>query len=246
VTAFVLLSLAGMKAERYLVFVLPFLYVVWGIALAAIWPWLRAGTIALTDRAARALAPGLPRRALSAALVVLTVLFLLVVHKSTATLLLTPFGRRVPDPAPKYDWTEARALLAPELERASVVLTGWELHTLYYLGRFDMTLSASRLSEIQDPHEFAIDSRTGRPVISRAASVTLVMECFPDGLVVVNPEYWRSEAELNNEMADVIVARATPIELPSTLGMLAFKWHNATDDAPPPACAAIPGYEAKD
>jgi 4-amino-4-deoxy-L-arabinose transferase-like glycosyltransferase len=244
VTAFVLLSLAGMKTERYLTFALPFLFVIWGIALAAAWPWLRLGVSAVSDRAARLLAPGLPRRPMRIALLALTVVFLLVVHKATATLLLTPFGRRVPDPAPKYDWTEARALLAPELERASVVLTGWELHTLYYLGRFDTTLSASRLSEIPDSSEFGIDPRTGRPVISRADSVALLMECFPDGLVVVNPEYWRAAEELNDEMAGVIEARATPIELPAGLGILAFRWQTPIADPPPAACARVPGYEA--
>jgi hypothetical protein len=244
ITTFVLLSLAGMKTERYLVFALPFLFVVWGIALAAAWPWLRAGAIAVTDRAARSLAPGLPRRPTRSALLALTVVFLLVVHKATATMLLVPLGRRVPDPAPKHDWTEARTRLAPDLESASVVLTGWELHTLYYLGRFDMTLSASRLSEIADPHEFGIDPRTGRPVISRADSVALVMDCFPDGLVVVNPEYWRDEEELNNEMANMIEARATPIELPGPLGMLAFRWRNASSEEPPAACATIPGFDA--
>jgi hypothetical protein len=243
VSAFVLLSLGGMKTQRYLVFALPFLYVVWGIALAAAWPWLRAGVLAVSDRAARALAPGLPRRPTITALLALTVVFLLVVHKATATLLFMPLGRRVPDPAPRYDWTEAQSLLAPELERASVVLTGWELHTLYYLGRFDITLSASRLSEIPGAEEFGIDTRTGRPVISRAASVALVMDCFPDGLIVVNPEYWRSEEDLTNAMADVITARATPIELPDTLGMLAFRWDNPVDDAPA-ACTVIPGYDA--
>ena len=243
VTVFILLSFGGMKTQRYLVFALPFLYVVWGIALAAAWPWLRAGATFVSHRAARVLTPGLPRRPTSTALLALTIVFLLVVHKATATLLPMPLGRRVPDPAPMYDWTEARTRLAPELERASVVLTGWELHTLYYLGRFDITLSASRFSELPEPHEFGIDSRTGRPVISRAASVALVMQCFPDGLVVVNPEYWRDEGELNNEMANVIEARAAPIQLPGALGILAFRWQSRMEDPVPPACARIPGYE---
>ena len=124
------------------------------------------------------------------------------------------------------------------------MLTGWELLSLYYLGRFDLTLSASRLSEIPDSQEFGIDPRTGRPVISRAESVALVMECFPDGLVVVNPENWRSGAQLNDAMADVIEARAKPIELPSGLGILAFRWQNPTNDEPPARCSAIPGFDA--
>jgi hypothetical protein len=81
-------------------------------------------------------------------------------------------------------------------------------------------------------------------VISRADSVALVMDCFSDGLVVVNPENWRAAAQLNEEMADVIEARATPIELPGTLGILAFRWQNSSDHAPPAACTAIPGFDA--
>ncbi len=37
----VLLSFGGMKDRRYIAFILPFLFVLWGIALAEAWPFLR-------------------------------------------------------------------------------------------------------------------------------------------------------------------------------------------------------------
>ena len=62
VVSFVLVSFGGMKDQRYLFFALPFLFVLWGIALAKafshLYPWL----ISATDRVLRHLAPYLPGR----------------------------------------------------------------------------------------------------------------------------------------------------------------------------------------
>ena len=66
------------------------------------------------------------------------------------------------------------------------MLTTNELSALYYLGRYDVLVSKSRLSEIRDGGEFSLDPRTGRPVIATPKSLALIMDCYPDGLIVAD------------------------------------------------------------
>ena len=64
-----------------------------------------------------------------------------------------------------------------------MVLTPSDLHFLYYLGDYDFVVNPNRLSEIQG-HEFSLDPRTGRAVVGTADSLDLIMQCYPDGLIV--------------------------------------------------------------
>jgi 4-amino-4-deoxy-L-arabinose transferase-like glycosyltransferase len=239
-TGFLLISLAGMKHFKYLTFLTPFLFVIWAIALAEAFGWLRAGVVTVVDRALEYGFPKLPRRPARWVLITGCMLFLVFANGAPARTLLLPFGISLNEEGAPVDWEGARGILGPAIDQASVVLTNEELATYYYYGRHDFTVSASRLSEVADPTEFAIDTRTGRPVVSTAESVARIMDCFPDGLVLTNTKKWRDPTQLDNRIADLIEARGEQIQMPKGSRIVAFRWQRPEGAVPDVDCASLP------
>ena len=234
--AFVALSFAGPKGPRFAYHVLPFLFVLWGIALAGIWPRLW-GFVEEAARRARAwLGLDWAGRWGTYAILGLVLAQAVLANgtsiKSAAELLGVDL---LPDPA--RAWASVRPQLEPWLD-ATVVVTTSELPALYYLGRHDLLVSRSRLEELQVA-EFGLDRRTGRPVISTARSLELVMDCYPDGLIVTSAGAWRDPADLDAATADLITTRATPLALEDDR-MLAFAWQRPPDAPRPAACPPLP------
>jgi Dolichyl-phosphate-mannose-protein mannosyltransferase len=239
VPAFLLLSFGGMKATLYLTFVLPFLFVLWGIALGYVWTRLRAFVVEVTDGAMRGL--GIPRSpAIGAVLIAATIGFVLLANTAmvrTATMLA---GVTVPPEIDPPDWAAAADPLRRWLDQASVVLTTSDLETLYFLGDYDVLINKSRLSELPERAEFGRDPRTGRPVVSTPESVGLIIDCFPDGLIVTSEHRWRVTHQLDNAVADLITKRTVPIELPRSSQMMAFRWEGTPGAPALAACVDLP------
>ncbi|HEX6065660.1 MAG TPA: hypothetical protein VFZ04_15625 [Longimicrobiales bacterium] len=250
VVSFVLLSFGGMKEPRYMFFLLPFLFVLWGIALAKafdlLYPWL----IGATDRVLRRLAPYLAGQAVRAGLIGAGIVFLVASNGGAVKALLSLGGTRlvaaegggigVSTDAGRADWAAARDALTPFLETASIVLTSRDVHFLHYLGDYDVALNSSRLTEIRG-NDFARDPRTGKAVIGTAEALGTTMECFSSGLIVTDAASWRLRAGITDEVADRIEAETAEIALPLEAGLLAFRWEHPVPDPTPAACAEIQG-----
>jgi hypothetical protein len=250
----VFLSFAGMKDKRYIAFLEPFLFVLWGIAFAALVPLVRRLIARATPRALDDLAPGLATRATEAAVIGIGLLFLVGSNGAPAKTLLSLAGIKMFAEGSgagmtagqlRADWPAVKAPLAPWLSNATIVLTSHDVKTLYDLGRYDIALNANRITEIivmnrsRGEGEFEIDPRTGRPVISTPESLRLVMACYPDGLILAEAGHLRSDEAITDPVADVIEANATPIPLPPEARVLAFHWEHPVPD-PAPACATFP------
>jgi hypothetical protein len=139
------------------------------------------------------------------------------------------------------NWPAARPVLEPLLERVPVVVTTEELGTQYYLGRFDIRFSPSKLHEFSDgTQDFALDPRTGRPVIAQIGSLNQVIDCYPEGLFVLNSGQWNRPHLFSPEVRDLLLARTEPVPLPPRTRVTAFTWRHAPDVTPPPACADLP------
>ena len=237
--AFVLLSFAAPKATRYFTLAQPFLYVLWGIALAEAWPRLRRF---LEEVGTRALAwmglGGLGRPGVFAALTVVLV-FTIAANGAWLRTAANMFDVVIPPMERQADWAAAKDTLAPRLADAAIVLTTSELHTLHYLGRYDVLISRSRLSEIADGDEFSIDPRTGRPVIGSPEFLALIMDCYPDGLLIADAKRWRDPAQLDEATADLVEARSEEVKLPA-VGMRAYLWRQPDDARQAEACASLP------
>jgi 4-amino-4-deoxy-L-arabinose transferase-like glycosyltransferase len=260
VVGFVFLSFAGMKDKRYIAFLEPFLFVLWGIAFAGLVPLVRRLIARATPRALDDLAPGLATRATEAAVIGIGLLFLVGSNGAPAKTLLSLVGIKMfaegggldMTTGPfRVDWQAVKAPLAPWLGNASVVLTSHDIKTLYFLGRYDMVISKNRITEITVMNrsggdgEFEIDPRTGRPVISTQESLRLIMACYPDGLILAQAGEFRLDSGITDPVADVIEANATPIPLPPEARVLAFHWEHPVPDPAPAACAALPEIKGR-
>ncbi len=241
-TVLVLLSFGGMKEERYIAFAMPWFCILWGIALAQLVPAFRylAAALDRTVGSAASLAPGAPPRRLITGAVL--------AGGATVVLLLNP---AVPGAVKMLDrgveltrggqFAAARARLEPLLTSAAVVIATDDLMALYHLGRYDVVILPSRLSESpnSDRSEFTIDRRTGRPVITTADSLALVLDCTPNGLFVSEERGWRTQIRQIPGAAEVLAARAQPVEVPQWEPFFAYRWDN---HGPPPgaACDRLP------
>ncbi|MGI9500799.1 MAG: hypothetical protein ACR2P3_12230, partial [Geminicoccaceae bacterium] len=247
VPAFLLHSLGGMKHLRYLYYVMPSLFVIWGIALAHLverfWPFLQEAT----DKTLDILAPKLPRRPLRIGLIGAALLFTFFANAASIKTLAMLAGVTVPPMTKPPAWDVASEALDPLLDGA-VLLTTSEMETLYAFDRYDILISNSRMSELEhnsgvhlddgEIGEFSVDWRTGRPVVSEPASVELIMSCFEKGVIVSNVYRWRFGPQLDDEVADVIEAGAVKVDLPASSMMTAYHWeHEKT--ARSPACADL-------
>ena len=240
--AFALLSFGGQKSLRYVFFALPFLFVVWAIALANIWAIVRDTVLAATDRVAGHVGPGW-RQLVRWGMIAGSLAFLLLANGSSARTILRPLGIHLGEGF-SADWPAVVDQLEPAVGAADVVLTSHELHMLYYLGRADIVVSQERLAEFADA-EFARDPRTGLPGVSRPESLALILDCYPSGVLVTDTiKGWRAPTVIDDANASVIASRMKPIELPARSRLVAFQWQTPTADPPPSACARIPGYDA--
>lgn len=245
--AFVAVSFAAMKHIRYIYFAAPFLFVLFGIALAQLWPLLRTLTLDATERALARF--GLQRGGARLAVLVASMLFLLAANAAFVKTAARLADVTIPPMQRAPGWAAAKPILEPLLQEASVVLTTNELSTLYYFGHYDLLVSKSRLSEIDkvsdQREEFSTDWRTGRPVISTAESFALIMDCYPDGLLITEDYRWRSPAQLDDEVANLVLARATPVDLSGIPRLQAYYWERPKDAAAPEACSTLPELARK-
>ena len=240
--AFALVSFGSQKSLRYVFFALPFLFAVWAIALARVWAVLRDTVLAATDRMGGYLGPGW-RRPLRWGLIAGSIVFLLLSNGSSSRTLLRPLGVHIGEGF-SANWPIAVPQLEPWVQEADVVLTSHELHMLYYFGRADIVFSKARRADFAQT-EFARDARTGLPVVSKPESLALILACYPDGVLVTDTiKGWREPTVIDGPTADLILERMRPIALPARSRLIAFHWHTAPAAPPPPACAAIPGFEA--
>jgi hypothetical protein len=241
--AFLLNSIAAAKSLRYLVYAQPFLFAVWGIGLAALWEPVRGFLARLRRSLGDALGElGRPYRPVSWVLVVGAALFLLLANPAWLRTTAILADITVPPEQPMADWPRVRPALEPWLARADVVVTTEELATLYFLGRYDIRFSRSKLDELDaaEQREFGIDHRTGRPVISTRESIERLFACYPTGVILGPRNSWNNPTLIDAELVQLIQSRLRPIPLPPGSHIFAYGWERPSGDAAAAACAELP------
>ncbi len=243
-TAFVAVSLAGAKAERYLYFALPFFFVIWGLALATLVPALRA----TAEQAVAALGgsrfSSRARLAASGALAVLALGFVVLANNAPRMTWRMVFPGHRERPYRLSDWTKALPQLRPLADSADVVIASYILKPMYYLGRGDVALSYAELAELDwengHPVEFSVDARTGRPAISSPASLQRVMTCFRSGLILVERFHLNRAILVPAATSDFIAANTEEVPLPPESRLRAFRWRRPV----PPGQPGCPPWRA--
>lgn len=251
--AAVLQSFGGFKGQRYIYYAMPFFFVLWGIVIAEAIPYVRrlaaeAGSRLLLLRPAGGVA-----KALGWAGVGVVLLFGVISNEAL------PMGLRIaqsgsfdvmrrslnrPPPA-RPDWVLARETIKPLVDRATVVVVTNSMYALYYLGRYDVEISADSLVVSDTKKEWGLDPRTGRHVIDTPESLRRLLLCYPDGLVVTALKDWRSPAGIANRGGgDLLRAHAEEVALPRQTGLRAFTWRRSGVVERGAECATLPPLAA--
>lgn len=231
-TIFLLQSVGGMKAERYLSYAMPFFFVIVSLALVTTLPAIgryvaRASKqINITGHAS-----------ITAGLVLAAALF---------ALLANPFFERSLDGIQgrghsaarlaNIDWSSYPALVA-DWPSPEFLITGRELQTILYAGDYDVLIEPSRLTEVGDGSEFSVDHRTGRPVIKEAESIEMLLRCHPNGMVVGERFWWYNRGWGAN-IGPLFATTGRAFELRTKGDLVAVRWFGGSSD--PAACAQIP------
>jgi hypothetical protein len=239
VPGLILTSFGGMKALNYIFYAIPFLFIIWGIAITSVITCLRNFVVDSASRGLVALGVA-PKEWLMRTVIACTVGFMLLANTANIRAVAMLAGVTVPPEVVHPDWAAAAEPLQPLLEEASVVLTTSDLEMLYFLGDYDVLINKSRLSELPERVEFGRDPRTGRPIVSTPESVGLIIDCFPDGLIVTSKHRWRVPHQLDDTIADLIIKRTTPVELSRSSQMMAFHWEGPPNADARASCADLP------
>jgi 4-amino-4-deoxy-L-arabinose transferase-like glycosyltransferase len=241
--SFLLTSFAAQKATRYFSYAQPYLAIVWGLGLVSVLPVLsrhfkECGLLVVKSTG---LLAGQSVRIVNLVAIVLV----------ATVVLANPFWLRsatmianapLPIETPMTDWRAARTALAPWTRTADIMITTEELGAIYFLGRSDVRFSRSKFGELRPDQkfEFGMDVRTGRPIISQADSVELLMRCFSKGFIVGPREHWGSPILIDNEVQAVIRANAQPIVVPRTSYLYAWGWDRPAELTKPATCDKLP------
>ncbi|MEO1470479.1 MAG: hypothetical protein AAFV86_15635 [Pseudomonadota bacterium] len=247
VTSIVLQSFGGLKNVRYIYISMPFFFVTWGIAAAAVlpvmWRWLKQ----VAEQAAGAFLG--PRLAWSAAIALslVSALWIFVANVGFERAVNHAFGRpeAILLDKRRIVWDDPKTTLAPWLEDGAVVVTPVEMIAVAYLGDFDIAFNRPRFSELQnlfgdDIEEFYLDYRTGRPMIWRGRTMERIVECVPVGVLVAGANLVASSDGAAFRIA-VAASRVGAETVAGTEGGMSFiAWRHRDREVPAEACADLP------
>jgi hypothetical protein len=244
VSAAVLLSVGGMKNERYLFFAMPFFYLVVAVGLTEI---LREIAGAAPAKGSRSLAFGGSaggwRATGWAALVTLCAICVLNPSFSRGGGLLKDglkamtrlgHGAAVVDDGA---WTQRRADLQKAVAGGRLVLTADPFRAINYLGGYD----AAVVSYISPKYpEFVGDPRSGRPSISTGQSLALIQSCFPRGVLLLTNATWPDPSRISPSLKRQLERTTSLVVLEGQENnVFAFFWDRASAEETPVVCAAL-------
>lgn len=225
---FLLNSVAGPKSLRYMAYAQPFLFVLLGLGLVATLPWIASAGSSLRRQIETHLAAiGLAGWRLPEAMIWGSLAFLLLANAAFLRTVALLAGITVPPEQPTSQWEAARSSVEALLDEVDVVVTMTELETLYFWGRYDVLFSPSRLSELDGQGEFALDYRTGRPVISTREALARLVDCTASGLLVTTPSRWRTPQLIDAETVNFIEQKMTRVDLSPAMQLIVFTWAHA-------------------
>jgi hypothetical protein len=226
-------SFSGMKADRYIFWLMPFFFAIWGGALRHVVPLLFAFLRSLAHQAMARTHSRWRAGPLATALAIMIMIFAGLCSPLPPRLLVP--SRVLP---PGLDWSHVPPEIIGEVRRAGIVLATDELRTAYYFGRVDVTASRGRVAELANHEDFTIDPRTGLPVVSSQHSLELIWECFDDGALVHVSSFWRHPLYLGDAI-DFMVRHADQVPIDASHDLSVFRWRRPPR-ALPIECANLP------
>jgi hypothetical protein len=231
---FLSLSAAGPKAERYFVPLLPFFFLIWGLATAEAVPLLRSLVAGSLDRIGDVIRGPSMRRASTILAWGSMLLFLFTTNRGFSRLRTLPTGQvisrtldQIPESAAASPagWDAIAPTLREVMSTVDVVVTSNQLRCLYHVGDFDVAVRPAAIQDVIGRREFGIDPRTGRPVISSLESFQQVVDQHPTGVVFGEVWMWGHRvAGFSPEIVAWVEETMHPLELPGDVAVRAFIW----------------------
>lgn len=221
-------SLAAWKHERYVFYVLPAFFALWGLAAAVALPWLHARLVAWLrpfTRRARPVAGVLLGAALIFATLsnqaIVTAWRVITVDDADWTMSAAYRG--------EGDWQRAMPVIAPEAQTADVVLASSMMKALFFLDRLDVGMSVNEMQRLQG--EFDVAAREGVPVITRVESLMRVHGCYAAGLVIVEERDWARPWKVPVAVTAYIQQNMELVQVPRGSGIRVHRWNGRADVA---------------
>lgn len=221
-------SVAGRKAERYIYYGMPFVFALWGVAIATIIPYLNRWLSDVAEKLRTKLISINNERLFDAtfkvSFVSIAIVFILSgsgAFARTINLLQGEsyyFGTRL------SNWKLTLPILKPLVEEAPVVVTTNFPKTLYYFGRFDIAFSPVIVADVLGGDEGALDPRNGRPAISTVESLQKLFDEYSHGIFIAEKSEWRNRFRMTEAAADLMEKNARKVELPAPSRIVAFTW----------------------
>ena len=226
-TVFVVYAFASRKWMRYMYFVLPFLFALWGFLVAQAFTWLQRISAEMLDRLEiDDRFPLLRRVATIAVFVVVAVFFI-----GSNAIVSPVYQHLYSQSGYRADWKGARSVFASWLDDPdAIILASPMQHPLYYYDRADLEFGPKYVYESgTGGAEFGVDRRTGLRAVSSRESMELVFGCHGRGLLVMTKRRWRQSGYgPDDEVFALLQQRATELEGARQHGLVAYAW----DDPP--------------
>jgi hypothetical protein len=240
-------TIAGMKALRYIMYVFPFFFAVWGLAVAV----TASSCVGYLSRAMPTALGKWRSKAAGAALMAVAAVALLVVTDFRQTAAAATRAVKTGSPFQPFEYGFGRdqvdwAPYLPELrslQKFGLFVVSDSNRAIYYLDDYDVLLSRTELSDV-GKREFTLDKRTGKRDIGSGRSIEQIIRCYPKGSILTTEAQWRS-AYITPDAADVIERKTKPVKLPTALNMRAYKWEHDIP-AQSPACDRLYKMIGKD
>jgi len=216
VVGLLLHSFAGVQNIRYIYYFSPFLFALWGIGLQAVVPGLLSS---LRSALLGALGPFATPATASIVLVVVG-LFALGANAAATRSVKLMLGAVAPPMYQAHAWWPASEHVARAVDDGAVVVATNELAAIYYLGGFNVVFSRNWHPSM-DEREFALDPRTGRPLVSEVDSLAALVQSYPRGVFLASHEWWSGWPSSNSVPAllrafetdnvDIFLERSGPV-----------------------------------
>jgi len=247
VIGFLFNSFGASKNTRYLAYAQPFLFALWGLGLAVVLGGAGRFLGSAREQLATQLVvlPGHLSRGIATGVVGAAILFVILANPAWLRSFTLLSGITIPPELPPTRWERARPVLDPVLQRVDKVVTTEDLAMLYYFGRADYLLSASRLGEqpTGNREHFTPDFRTDVPIIVDSEDLELIVACHASGIFLTNAAYWiggeRTRADVEG-VAPLVFNQMQHLDLPADSRLVAFVWDHEPAARRSPYCDRLP------
>ena len=124
------------------------------------------------------------------------------------------------------DWSAYSQDLKRLANSVDVVVVTYSVAGIYFLGDIDFVMSPTIMQETDTKKEFGFDHRIGRRVISSLQSLKMIMDCYPNGLIVVDKDRWGDPLRgTDSSTNDFLINNTSPVRLVDDKTLYAYTWN---------------------